>query len=262
LDKLYNISGDELDLTPESYNPLYGKKWSVCGDSFTDGATDTVLPDGKYVGYKAVYPYIIGNRNNMNIVSFFRGGQTLAYPSDGTFHNSLTDPTSPNFYQKIPSDTDYITIYLGINDSHHENGQGGDGEDPTGIIPFGMLTDSTTATYYGAWNVVLTWLLENRPFAHIGIIVSNGCDREAYRTAQLEIAKKYGVPYIDLNGDERTPAMIRTQNPDISSTVKQILRQKQAVDSDGSKTGIVNTHPNDSAHKYESYFIEDFLRSI
>ena len=41
---------------------------------------------------------------------------------DGTFHNSLTDPEADCYYRNIPEDVDYITIYLGINDSHHEHG--------------------------------------------------------------------------------------------------------------------------------------------
>lgn len=252
------------DLSDRLYlSSLSGKKWAVCGDSFTSGATSNVLTSGKYTGQKKVYPYFIGNRTNIDVLRFFNSGQTLAYPSDGTFHNSLTDPTSERYYQNIPSDVDYITFYLGINDSHHEHGSSGtDGEDTTGVIPLGTINDADTSTYYGAWNVVLTWLIEHRPFAHIGIIVSNGCDRIAYRTAQIEIAAKYGIPYIDLNGDSRTPAMIRSLNPDIPNAIKQIIRAKQAVDNDGSITGSVNLHPNDDAHEYESYFIENFLRSL
>lgn len=239
----------------QASNPLYKKKWAVCGDSFTNGATENRLTDGKYAGQRIVYPYIIGNRNEMDIVKFFDGGRTLAYPSDGTFHNSLTDPAQSFYYQNIPSDADYITIYLGINDEHHATG-GGDGEDPTGVIPLGTITDNTTATYYGAWNVVLSWLIENRPFAHIGMIVTNGLSIADYRTAQIAIAEKYGIPYIDLNGDKQTHAMIRSVNPDISSTVKNIINQKQAVNYPS------NMHPNDAAHEYESSFIEHFLRSI
>lgn len=252
------------DIIGFAQDELSGKKWCVCGDSFSYGGYSpmNIFDDGKYAGARKVYPYYIGNRTDIDIVDFTAGGRTLAYPADGTFHNSLTDPNADCYYQNIPSDTDYITIYLGINDSHHENGQGGDGEDPTGIIPLGAISDNTVNTYYGAWNVVLTWLITNRPFAHIGIIVSNGCDRAAYRTAQIEIARKYGIPFIDLNGDDRTPVMIRSQNADIASAVRQAVTRKQAVDYDGSQTGSVNTHPNDAAHEYESYFIENFLRTI
>lgn len=252
----YGKQFDYSDIVKQAGNVLYGKKWAVCGDSFSNGGgTGTTIQEGIYKGKNYVYSYLIGNRNSMNILKFFEGGQTLAYPASEDFTNCLTCPTSPRYYQNIPSDVDYITIYLGINDSHHENGIAGDGEDPTGVIPLGTITDNTTATYYGAWNVVLTWLITNRPFAHIGILVSNGCDREAYRTAQLEIARKYGIPFIDLNGDDRTPVMIRSQNPNIAGAVKTAVNEKQRVSS-------TNTHPNDAAQLYESYFIENFLRSI
>lgn len=240
-------------------NILYGKKWVVLGDSFTNsGGTGTKISDGKYKGRNYTYPWIIGNRNNMEIVRFFEGGRTLAFPANPSgFTNSITCPTSITYYQNIPSDADYITIYLGINDEHHAPGSsGGDGEDNTGVIPLGTIDDADTSTYYGAWNVVLSWLIVNRPNAHIGIIATNGLTIEAYRTAQIEIARKYGIPFIDMNGDDRTPAMLRTVNPNIATSVKQALIAKWAVDPSS------NTHPNDAAHLFESYFIENFLRSI
>ena len=75
-----------------SGNVLYGKKWTICGDSFTAGVSGNVIKEGRYQGMNYVYPYLIGNRNDMEIVPFFMGGRTIAFPEDGTFHNSLTDP--------------------------------------------------------------------------------------------------------------------------------------------------------------------------
>lgn len=246
-------------------NVLYGKKWAVCGDSFTNGATDNMIAeDGKYYGYRKVYPYFIGNRNSMEIVKFFEGGRTLAYPSDGTFSNSLTNPSADCYYQNIPADADYITIYLGINDENHYRQQSDYGESITGLITLGTIDDDDTSTYYGAWNEVLTWLITNRPFAHIGIIVSNGFAESSHqgvsgadwRQAQIDIAKKYGVPYIDMNGDQHTPVMVRSVNPDVASAVKLAVTQKQSVNYP------TNTHPNDATHEFESTFIENFLRSL
>lgn len=244
---------------------LSGKKWAVCGDSFTnggyradDGFDESVykFQSGAYAGKNIVYPYIIAERNNMEVVRFFEGGRTIATPADGAFTNSLTSPASAAYYQNIPEDADYITIYLGINDSHHETGTSGtDGEDVTGVIPLGTVDDADASTFCGAWNVVLPWLMVNRPNAHIGIIVSNGVDRVEYRTATIAAAKKWGIPYLDLNGDERCPAMIRTVNPDISSAAKEILRQKWRV----SET---NSHPNTAAQYFQSTFIENFLRTL
>lgn len=253
-----SIAQNVID-TQSAKDVLFGKKWCVCGDSFSYGGQSVmpVFADGKYAGCRKVYPYFIGNRTHINIVDFTANGRTLAYPADGTFSNSLTNPSSDNYYQNIPADVDYITIYLGINDSHHAPGSGGgDGEDNTGEIPIGTVDDATTATFGGAWNVVLSWLITNRPKAHIGIIVSNGVDNINYRNLTIAIAKKYGIAYIDLNGDERTPAMIRPANNDIPASVKTALLNKWAVE-----VGV-NTHPNTDAHEYESFFIENFLRSI
>lgn len=253
-----NIEAEKLPEVPV----LFGKKWAVCGDSFTaSGGTGTVISSGIYKGRPFTYPWIIGNRNNIEIVKFFEGGRTLAFPaSPGDFVNSLTNPSASYYYQNIPEDVDYITFYLGINDEHHATG-GGDDEDPTGEIPLGTIDDATTATYFGAWNVVLTWLITNRPNAHIGIIVTNGLSIESYRNAQISIARKYGIPFIDMNGDDRTPAMLRTVNPNIPETIKQALIAKWAVDPTG-EGGTVNTHPNDAAQLFESTFIENFLKSI
>ena len=247
------------DLDTVIVSKLKGKKWCPLGDSFTEGVVNTTLDSGQYAGQHKVYPYFIGNRTGINVVStFFASGRTLAFPATpGDFTNSICNPSAACYYQNIPADVDYITIYLGINDSHHAPGSGGgDGEDNTGEIPIGTITDNTTSTYYGAWNVVLSWLIENRPFAHIGIIVSNGCDTADYRTAQLAIARKYGIPFIDLNGDDNTPFMIRSMNGNIPSAIRSIRTQAQAVNYPD------NTHPNDAAHEFESYFIESFLERI
>ena len=150
---------------------------------------------------------------------------------------------------------------FGINDSHHEQGSsGGDGEETTGEIPIGTVDDTTISTFCGAYNVCLEWLITNRPFAHIGILVSNGMDRDEYRTKTIQIAEKWGVAYIDLNGDERTPMMLRSSNPVHSTTAKNLRLQSQAIDPSSGPTR--NLHPNGDANQYESTFIEAFLRSI
>lgn len=102
---------------------------------------------------------------------------------------------------------------------------------------------------------VLNWLIINRPFAHIGIIVSNGLGLDEYRQAEIEIANKWGIPYIDLNGDERTPMMLRSTNPAICDAAKNARLNAQRISS-------TNQHPNSEAYEYESTFIEQFLRTL
>lgn len=234
---------------------LYGKKWAVAGDSFTSGGwssgTEPTIEDGRYKGEVAVYPYLIANRNNMIIDKHFKGGRTLAQPASGNFSNSFI-----NDYQNVASNADYLTIYLGINDSHHRpDATGSDGEDTTGEIPLGEITDNVSSSFYGAWNVILSWLIENRPNLKIGIIVSNGCETDDYRTATIAIANKYGIPYIDLNGDRFTPCMIRSTNTDVASAVKTQRNANWVIANN-------NAHPNEACHKFEATIIENFLRSL
>lgn len=252
------VQNENIELEVDNYNVLRGKKWAVVGDSFSNGdftgsQEDYIIREGKYAGKNAVYGYLIGNRNGMEIQHLAAGGRTLATPADGSFTNCVTQD---NVYKVIDSDVDYITIYIGINDSHHAPGSsGGDGEDNTGEITIGEITDDTISTFYGAWNVVIKHWIETYPFAKIGIIVSNGCGVDDYRIATIEIAKKWGIPYIDLNGDERTPMMNRSTNPNVTNEAKNARNVAFMVTE-------TNQHPNVKAHEYESYIIENFLKSL
>lgn len=236
--------------------PLRGRKWAVCGDSFTagnfSGSSAPVIESGRYQGHVATYPWLIASRANMEIQDLALGGRTLATPADGSFSNCFSD----GIYRTIAEDADIVTLYFGINDSHHRPGaSGSDGEDVSGIIKLGTIDDADATTFYGAWNVVVPWILENRPDAHLGIIASNGCETDDYRLATIAIARKWGVPCLDLNGDERTPMMLRSTNPDISSEAKDIALAKWRV-------GESNQHPNAAAHAFESTVIEHFLRTL
>ena len=238
---------------------LYGKKWAVCGDSFSSGDftnaldSDYIITEGIYAGEKKVYGYIIGNRNNMKIQQLAQCGRTMATPADGSFSNAFSN----GIYKTIDSDVDYITLYFGINDSHHrDKSTGMDGEEQKGIITLGTIDDTDISTFYGAWNVVMEYLIANYTYAHIGIIVSNGCETSEYPEAEIAIAKKWGVPYIDLNGDERTPMMNQSTNSSICSVAREVKTKEYVVNYG------VDEHPSAKAHEYESNFIEAWLRSI
>lgn len=235
------------------YNPLYGKKWAFIGDSFTAGdytnnasGATRFIPDGKYAGKNYTYPWLIAARNSMIGVSCAYNGMALATNKA----NSFMKPDNATNYTQIPDDADFITIYLGINDT-------------AGV---GTIDSTDTTTFYGAYNTLMAYILEHCPFAHVGIIVSNGCGNMDYPNASKAIAEKWGVPYIDLNGDERTPAMIRTANPNVSDAVKAKLLEVMSVNPteqtiDGT-TYLVNNHPNAKAHEFEAHFIEQFLKTL
>ena len=241
------------------HNGLSGRKWAVCGDSFTNGdykgARDGEprFADGPFAGRLRTYGNLIAARNGMTVQHLAANGMTLATPPDGSFSNTF----SGGLYRTIDDDADYITLCFGINDSHHRpKSTGDDGEVKTGVILLGDPDDDTPATFCGAWNVVLGHIVTNHPFAHVGILVSNGCETDDYRLAAIAAARRWGVPYLDLNGDERTPAMGRSTNPAILPSVRDFRTRMFAVDPPR------NTHPTARAHEYESTFIESWLRTL
>ena len=232
---------ETLTVINDASNILYGKKWVACGDSFThgdfSGSSDNTLDIGRYKGQNKVYPFFIGNRNNMDVVNEAVNGSTMCL-NDGT-HNAFS--TANGRYTQIPSDADYITLYFGINDGNYSS-------------PIGTIDDADNTTFYGAWNVVLDYLMRNHPYAKIGIIVTNGTSM-AYINAEKAIATKWGIPYLDMN-DIQTPVMNRSNNQSISETVRSFRTQMFSVNAP------TNTHPSSKAHEYESTFIEAFLRRL
>lgn len=226
---------------------ISGKKWCACGDSFTQGDFTGLpesaykLTDGLYVGKNAVYPYIIGNRQSMDIVNLAVGGMTMCC-IDGTRQNSFT---YNEYYKQIPLDSDYITFKFGINDNNYSS-------------PIGTIDDNTIETFYGAWNVVLDWITENFPTQKIGIIITNGITDnagQAYLEATRAVAQKWGIPYLDEVADVSVPLLLRVKRTGLSDTV---YNRKLAT----FRVSETNLHPNPACHYYESTIVNSWLNSL
>ena len=233
-------------------NILYGKKYVACGDSFTQGdftnspTQDYTFTDGLYSGQNKVYPFFIGRRNNMTIVNEAISGSTMT-TIDGSSHTDSFSRENGR-YTQIPADADYITLKFGINDdSTHQN------------APIGTINDTTNNTFYGAYNVVMDYIIRNHPNAKIGIIVTNGANA-AIVEATKNIAKKWGVPYLDEATGEQVPLLIRTIKTNVDSSIKR-FRDLQWEVNPTSGSGN-NGHPNAKCHEYESTIVENFLRSL
>ena len=98
--------------------------------------------------------------------------------------------------------------------------------------------------------------IKNYPNAKIGIIVSNGMTSTNYINAEIEIAKRYGVAYINETTDNNIPLLIRTMRTDVLTSVKNARNNNWEV------LPGTNNHPNAKCHEYESTIIEDFMRRI
>lgn len=219
-------------------NVLWGKKYVAIGDSFTDAiGTEKIEEDGVFKGSPKVYPYIIGNRNNMGVLNQGASGTTLnQYIVNRKF-------------ESIPNDVDYITIWFGINDKGHG-------------IQIGTATDKVevwsnekSGSTGAAFNYIFEWIFTNRPFAHVGVIVTDFAEQER-RNVIIDCCKRWGVAFLDLYNP--TIPMIRTRGEQIELDPKiKEIRDKQF-----SLNGVKDMHPNNKAHQWQSNIIENFMRSL
>lgn len=220
-------------------NCLHGKKLVTAGDSYT-----AAVFSGDYAQYNGKnFGYYISQRNEMTFVNSGINGSTMAIPSASGAGERY--PFSEQRYLDVPADTDYLTLWFGINDSAYST--------------LGTIDDTENTTFYGAWNKVLEYYLTNRPFMKILIIVTtigvgNADNAEAFKQAIRDVATKWGYPVLDWNKEKTIPAFFEK---DGMNSTAQALR-KNAF----GWNGPVNGHPNPQWHIYESTIIENALRSI
>lgn len=239
--RLSNAQKEWVREESQKSNILYRKKYFAGGDSFTQGAGLEIFADGKFKGKTKAYPLVIGDRNDMDVINNGIGGSTLAYV-DG----SMNEFSTPNGrYTQIPSDIDYITLKFGINDS----GKG---------VPIGTIDDTENTTFYGAWNIVLDYLVTNFPYAKIGVIVTNGtkgANALEYVTATINACKKWGIPYLNEATDEKIPLMLRSLRTDVCEKAKTLRDNAFSVSES-------DRHPNTKANEFEASIVEAWLRTL
>lgn len=219
-------------------NVLWGKKYVAIGDSFTDAiGTETITEDGAFKGSPKVYPYIIGNRNNMGVLNQGASGTTLnQYIVNRKF-------------ESIPNDVDYITIWFGINDKGH-GVQIGNATDKVEV-----WNNEKSGSTGAAFNYIFEWIFTNRPFAHVGVIITDFAEQER-RNVIIECCKRWGVAFLDLYSP--TIPMIRTRGEQIELDPKiKEIRDKQF-----SLNGVKDIHPNNKTHQWQSNIIENFMRGL
>lgn len=218
-------------------NYLWGKKYVACGDSFTAGdfGEKTAETWDEIMQTYKTYPWWIASRNRMNLVNEAISGTTMHNNGDsGAF--SLTR------YTQIPSDADYITLCFGLNET---------------TADIGSLSDADNATVMGAWNVVLEHLIENHPYAKIGIIIPDAWCSQEMHDALASVATYWGIPYLDLKGDKSVPLMIGGRHNGVSVSDRAVALRNGAF-----QMSDTDSHPNPRAHAYRSTVIENFLRSL
>ena len=234
-------------------NILYGKKWAVCGDSFVSGDFTGYVDSQGHTGQESdafdpqkgcykTYPWWISNRNDMTVQLLAQGGNDFTN-IDGATRPFSDSATRQYNYTQIASDCDYITLQFGLNESQLTTAQ------------IGTKTDSDNTTLWGAYNIVLEAIITANPFAKIGIIISDSWMSQTYHDALVEIAKYWGIPYLDLKDGDNIPIMLGGKLREYSTTAKTLRDSAFKVGGD-------NIHPNVKGHEYRSTIIENFLRSL
>lgn len=213
------------------------KTLNTYGDSFTTGDFNGVVPPrityGNYNGKEAIWPYLIGTWNQIMVNNKAVRGERIG--GTNGFANTKLNTL----------EGDYITLAWGINDlPDHQN------------TPLGALSDTTYETFYGAWNVVLKYVTENLPGSHVGVIVMNGIspNYRNYANAIIETAKKYGVPYYNLNYGDYAPILNRTG--------KNISDTERAAKDNYFNVSRTNNHPNALAHEYMAKVLWEWIKTI
>lgn len=236
-------------------NVLCGKKYAACGDSFTEavfqniqdesgltGKNSPELWDAQWNCWKS-YAYHIAKRNNMVFYQNGVSGSTMHVQDDNSFAKNRYNNTN-----KIPLDTDYLTIMFGLNEN--------DIADSPETL--GDENSSDDTTWWGAWNKVLKYYITNMPNCKIGIIIADSWFNEKLRDATIKIAEYYGIPYLDLKGDPKVPMMIGGRYSSLGKVSPEAVKQRNKA----FQISDEDKHPNPKAHIYRSTIIENFLRSL
>ena len=243
VDRLNRIEGDIADIKEKigGTGVLHRKKIAVCGDSNSEGnfigwKGETTFSDGPYKGQKKVYSRFIALRNEMELYLDAIGGSTIGNYEVETDRN----PFSVDRYLQVPLDSDYIILWFGGNDT---------------VGTIGTITDEVNTTFYGAWNIVLRYLITNAPFAKIGLVVPYTAT-ESIREAVRQVGKKWGLPFLDMSGDAQVPFMYNKESSvGVSEEVLTLRRNAFCVSES-------NQHMNPLAHEYQSTFIENWLKTL
>lgn len=234
-------------------NLLEGINWCAIGDSFTwgDPANDT-FTDRNGKEWSLTATTWLANEIEANLSQVGLGGaHFMPKIVDGEIDTSVSNYImNPNWWygiKNLQSNTQLITIQIGLNDNGHTN------------FPIGSYGDETLLTSYGAFKILMDKIKETCPLAKIGLIVSDAFLRTEYANFLYDLSKKYNLPILDLSSS--TVGTIYGTSSDesynynfASSDIKTFNNEKYRISS-------TNVHPNTESHKLRSEKMRLFINS-
>lgn len=218
---------DKINIT---HGALDGLVWYCAGDSVTDGDSFS-------------YADVIAGRNNITLWRDGIGGSTMTDGKDTKTMNAFCFDR----YLNIPSDVNIVTIWFGINDTSK-------------LYTVGTIDSTDDSTFYGAYNKVLTWIINNRPLARVGLVVTHKASADI-QTAIRNLAKKYGFLTFDIPNSPDIPfwhPLASYYANDVPEAIKT-LRTTQWW----AETTMANpTHPSADGHRAISYALEKWIMGL
>ena len=214
---------------------LNGKKAIFLGDSITEGAGVSDM--------RNVYWNRVGEELGLIVKGYGVGGTRIADQKKEPnleWHETFIERA-----KRMDKDADIVCVFGGTNDYGH------------GDAPIGHIENSTSDTFYGALNVLFTYLSETYPEAHSFVLTpmhrlnedDPRGDGYKYPTLPLsgyvqiirEVAEKYALPVVDLY-----------KNSGIQPAV-DVLREKYMPD---------GLHPNDRGHEKIAALVTAHLKAF
>ena len=226
--------------TTNTHNILENKVWVVCGDSISWGYAADLDEEGN----RKTYQYYIGKRNNMTVITDAISGSTM-------MNVEGRNPFSVDRYMNLPEKIDYLTLAFVTNDSSQS------------LDLIGTINDTTNSTFYGAWNIVLKYLIEKYPTTKIQVIgFWRGNNNYQYTDALRNICKKFRVKFLDFMFDNNIPLIGGSDNRSYNPNAVEPYTDYNTLIARRNTFLADTVHLNDIGYQYVSTIIEDDLRSI
>lgn len=208
------------------------KKAIFLGDSITQGVGVSNIQN--------TYWKLLGENLDLDVKGYGVGGTRIAEQN-----KEVNEAWSENFIdraKKMDKDADIVCVFGGTNDYGH------------GDAPIGTINDNTPNTFYGALNMLFSYLCDVYCDSYIFVMTPLHRLREddpkgdGYKKPTLplwgyvkiirEVAEKYSIPILDLYK--------------VSGMQPSVEKIKEKYMPDG-------LHPNDAGHKRLATLIEKFL---
>ena len=241
----------------EIYQPinlLEGINWCAIGDSFTWGdPANEKFTDRNGKEWCLTATTWLANEIGANLIQVgFGGAHFMPRIVDGEIDTSVANYiTNPNWWygmKNITSNTQLITIQVGLNDNAGVN------------YPIGTYGDETLLTSYGAFKVLMDKIKETCPFAKIGLIVSDAFLRTEYANFLYDLSKKYNLPILDLSSS--TVGTIYGTSAGDSYNYNFASAEVKTANNEKYRISSTNGHPNTESHKLRAEKLKLFIKYL